>query len=93
MYLLARKTYPFQLIRLALVFRHPLSHAIGIPECPYGQLMENPDFGEDVKVSKPLGLLVVTVRVEGWRFGKVLPTGVFIPDIVTVSEMLVRPRE
>jgi hypothetical protein len=73
------------LIYLTLVFRHSLSYAIGVPECPHRQLMEDTDFGEDIKIPKPLRLLSVTVRIEVWRFGKVLSTRVFIPDIVTVS--------
>lgn len=78
-------THPFQLIYLTLMFGHPFSDAIRIPECPYCQLVENPYLREDVKVPKPLWFLFVAVGVEVGCFCEVLTSGIFIPNIETAS--------
>lgn len=80
------KTYPFRLIHLTRLFRHLLPYAIRVPKGPHSQLVQHSDLGEDVEVAEAFGLLLVAVGVEMWCFGEVLPTSVFIPDIIATLE-------
>lgn len=59
------RSYPAHELIFEVLVWEVLSHAIGIVKGPHSQLVQHSQFGEDVEVSKMVGLVFVAV---GMRF-------------------------
>lgn len=79
----SQTAYPACLIIFSNI--HLLAHAIGIPEGPDRQLMQDSYLLKDVKISEFFGLFVVTVWVSFRCFGQVLAACVFVPYFKTIA--------
>ena len=75
--------YPFKLLCLLGMVNHALPYSIRIPERPYGELMQNSQFCEDIEVSKSPGFFLVAVWVGLRRFAEILTASVLVPYIIT----------
>lgn len=85
---MSRKTHPLRLIRFPLL-RHLLADAIGIPEGPNRQLVQDAQFQENIKVQESLRNLLVPERVRNvWCFRIVLTSRVLIEVIKTISKSI-----
>jgi len=47
--------------------------------------VEYSDLRNDIKVCEFVGFLLVAERIALWRFGLILPSGVFIEDLESVN--------
>lgn len=56
--------YPFNVLVLPVELGKVLSHAVGVMEGPYSQLVEHSEFGKDVEVSKVVRFLVGAVGMR-----------------------------
>ena len=73
-----RTTHPLQLIRL-LLLGHLLTNAVGVPESPYGQLVQDSQFLKDIEIQKSQRLFIIPEGVRNVRgFGVVLSLCVFV---------------
>jgi len=67
---------------------HLFSQAIGIPEGPNCQLVEDSDLCEDIEIAEAFRLFLIAVRVEVRGFRKILPAGIFIPNIIAILSLV-----
>lgn len=80
--------YPFCLFGL-LLFGHLIANAVRVPECPYRQLVEDTDLGENIKMQELVWFFLVTEGIGGIGcFRIVLASGVLI-EIVEAANMVV----
>lgn len=83
--------YPFCLLGF-LLFGHLVANAVRVPECPYRQLVEDTDLGENIEIQELVWFFIVTEGISDIRcFRIVLASGVFI-EIVESANIVVSVR-
>lgn len=84
--------YPFCLLGL-LLFGHLVADAVRVPECPYRQLVEDADLGENIEMQELVWFFLVTEGIGGIGcFRIVLASGVLIEIVEAVNTVvLVKP--
>lgn len=80
--------YPFCLFRF-LLFGHLVANAVRVPECPYRQLVEDTDLGENIEIQELIWFFIVAEGISGIRcFRIVLASGVFIEIVESANTVV-----
>jgi hypothetical protein len=71
-------THPRQLLSLFLL-GHLVTNAVGVPESPYRQLVQDAQFLKDIKIQEPQRFVIISEGVGNvWGFRVVLSPRVFV---------------
>lgn len=80
--------YPFSLLGL-LLFGHLVANAVRVPECPYRQLTEDVDLGENIEMQEFVGFFLMTEGIgDIGCFRIVLASGVLIEIVEAVNTVV-----
>src|SRR4051794_13849757 len=80
--------YPFCLLGF-LLLGHLVTNAVRVPECPYRQLVEDMDLGEDIKMQELVWFFLVAEGIGGiGRFRIVLASGVLVEIVEAANKVM-----
>lgn len=78
-------TYPFCLLGF-LLFGHLVANAVRVPECPYRQLVEDTDLGENIEIQELVGFFIVAEGIGFIGcFRIILASGVLIEIVESAN--------